>query len=238
MRLAAASFKPSGSESGFGGVQPRYVFRLDVTPTEQQLLEAMEGKTRYNIHLAERKGVSVRTAQDKTDLRFFYDILKETADRDQFLIRNFSYFERMWDLFVSRGAARIFLADYRGQAIAGTLAFRCGGRVWYLYGASSNRFRNVMPNHLLQWTMIRWAKEQGCNLYDFRGVPGSADLDDHLAGLYRFKKGFAAAFTEFIGEYDLILAPTWYFLWTRVLPAYQQVTRRLLRRSPAQGPGD
>ncbi len=230
MRLAAAGFKPSGSDSGFGGVQPRYVFRLDVTPTEQQLLEAMEGKTRYNIHLAERKGVSVRTAQDKTDLRVFYDILNETADRDQFLIRNFNYFERMWGLFVKRGAARIWLADYRGQAIAGTLAFRCGSRVWYLYGASSNRFRNVMPNHLLQWTMICWAKEQGCNLYDFRGVPGSADPDDHLAGLYRFKKGFAAVFTEFIGEYDLILAPIWYFLWTRALPAYQQVTRRLLRR--------
>ena len=89
-----------------------------------------------------------------------------------------------------------------------------------------------MPNHLLQWTMIRWAKELGCSLYDFRGVPGSADPDDHLAGLYRFKKGFAAIFTEFIGEYDLVLAPLWYFLWTQVLPAYQQVTRRLLRRSP------
>jgi lipid II:glycine glycyltransferase (peptidoglycan interpeptide bridge formation enzyme) len=235
MRLAAAGFKSGGNRSGFGGVQPRFVFRLDVTPTEQKLLEAMESKTRYNIHLAERKGVSVRIAQDAHDLRLFYDILKETADRDQFLVRNFGYFERMWDLFVSapkgHPAARIFLADYRGQVIAGTLAFHCGDRVWYLYGASSDRLRNVMPNHLLQWTMIRWAREQGCSLYDFRGVPGRTDPDDHLAGLYRFKKGFAAVFTEFIGEYDLILAPAWYFLWTRVLPAYQKVTRRLLRQS-------
>jgi lipid II:glycine glycyltransferase (peptidoglycan interpeptide bridge formation enzyme) len=241
-RLAAAGFKPGGNRSGFGGVQPRYVFRLDITPSEEKLLLAMESKTRYNIHLAERKGVSVRIARDKTDLRLFYDILKETADRDQFLIRSFSYFERMWDLFVSSAApapaARIFLADYQGQVIAGTLAFLCGDRVWYLYGASSNSLRNVMPNHLLQWTMIRWAKEQGCSLYDFRGVPGSAGQDDHLAGLYRFKKGFAAAFTEFIGEYDLVLTPCWYFLWMRALPAYQQVTRRLLRRSPAQNSDD
>ncbi|MGD0152792.1 MAG: peptidoglycan bridge formation glycyltransferase FemA/FemB family protein [Thermacetogeniaceae bacterium] len=230
-RLADTGFRPSGSQSGFGGVQPRYVFRLNITPTEQELLAAMESKTRYNIHLAERKGVSVRLAQNTTDLKTFYDILTETATRDQFLVRSFSYFERMWDLFVTRGAARIFLADHQGQAIAGTLAFHCGDRVWYLYGASSNRLRNVMPNHLLQWTMIRWAKELGCRLYDFRGVPGSADQDDHLSGLYRFKKGFAATFTEFIGEYDLVLSPSWYFLWTRVLPAYQQVTRSLMRRS-------
>jgi lipid II:glycine glycyltransferase (peptidoglycan interpeptide bridge formation enzyme) len=229
-RLSAAGFRPSGNQSGFGGVQPRFVFRLDVTPSEQELLAAMEGKTRYNIHLAERKGVVVRLAQDKTDLRLFYDILTETATRDRFLIRNFSYFERMWDLFASRGAARIWLADYQGEVIAGSLAFLCGNRVWYLYGASANRFRNLMPNYLLQWTMIRWAKELGCSLYDFRGVPGSADPDDHLAGLYRFKKGFAATFTEFIGEYDLVLAPFWYFLWTNVLPSYQEATRRLLHR--------
>jgi lipid II:glycine glycyltransferase (peptidoglycan interpeptide bridge formation enzyme) len=233
-RLAAAGFRPSGSSSGFGGVQPRFVFRLDITRPEQELLAAMESKTRYNIHLAERKGVRVRVARDATDLRAFYDILIETATRDRFLVRSFSYFERMWELFVNRdqgaSGARIFLADYQGQVIAGTLALHCGDRVWYLYGASSSRFRNVMPNHLLQWTMIRWAQGLGCRMYDFRGVPGSGDPHSHLAGLYRFKKGFAAAFTEFIGEYDLVLDPCWYFLWTRVLPAYQQMTRRLLRR--------
>jgi lipid II:glycine glycyltransferase (peptidoglycan interpeptide bridge formation enzyme) len=225
-RLTAAGFRPSGGKAGFGGVQPRYVFRLEITPSEQDLLAAMEGKTRYNIHLAERKGVSVRIARDKTDLRLFYDILQETADRDQFLVRNFGYFERMWDLFVDRGSARIFVAEHQGRVIAGTLAFHCGDLAWYLYGASSNRSRNVMPNHLLQWTMIRWAKELGCSLYDFRGVPASGDPESHLAGLYRFKKGFAATFTEFIGEYDLVLAPFWYYLWTVVLPAYQRVTHR------------
>ncbi len=102
-RLAAVGFKPSGNRAGFGGVQPRYVFRLDVTPSEQELLAAMESKTRYNIHLAERKGVSVRLARDASDLRLFYDILTETAARDRFLVRSFSYFERMWDLFVTTG---------------------------------------------------------------------------------------------------------------------------------------
>lgn len=241
-RLAAAGFEPGGNLLGFGGVQPRYVFRLDITPTLQELLEAMESKTRYNIRLAERKGVSVRLARDDADLRLFFDILTETAARDQFLIRNFGYFQRMWDLFKCAGApapgspgARVFLAGFQGRTIAGSLAFQYGDRAWYLYGASSNQFRNVMPNHLLQWTMIRWAKDLGCRMYDFRGVPGSGDPDDRLAGLYRFKKGFAATFTEFIGEHDLVLEPFWHFLWTKGLPSYK-VTRRLLRRgSPGAG---
>lgn len=226
-RLEKRGFRPAGNRVGFGGIQPRFVFRLDLTPPEEKILAAMEGKTRYNIRLAARKGVQVRVARDRSDLEIFYRLLLETAARDRFLIRACSYFERIWDLFVSRGTAQIFLAEYQGEVIAGALAFHCGERVWYLYGASGNRFRNVMPNHLLQWTMIRWAKELGCRIYDFRGVPGDADPENPLHGLYRFKKGFGARFTEFIGEYDLVLSPFWYFLWTRVLPLYRRLARFL-----------
>ncbi len=231
LRLEKRGFCPRGNRLGFGGIQPRFVFRLNLTPAEEEILAVMESKTRYNIRLAERKGVRVRTAEDRSDLKTFYDLLAETAARDRFLIRSFHYFEQIWEHFVRRGTARIFLAEYRGRAIAGTLAFHCGDRVWYLYGASSDRFRNVMPNHLLQWTMIRWARELGCRIYDFRGVPGDANPENPLHGLYRFKKGFGAQFTEFIGEYDLIISPFWYFLWTRVLPLYQQILRGLRRRS-------
>ncbi|MGB9793267.1 MAG: lipid II:glycine glycyltransferase FemX [Thermacetogeniaceae bacterium] len=229
--LERRGFRPAGGSGGFGGVQPRFVFRLDITPSEEELLAAMESKTRYNIRLAERKGVTIRVAENRRDLEVFYEILKETAARDRFLIRDFSYFEKIWELFVEKGTARIFLAEYRGEVIAGTLAFHCGHLVWYLYGASSNRWRSVMPNNLLQWTMIRWARSLGCTVYDFRGVPGTADPDHPLHGLYRFKKGFGGKFTEFIGEYDLVFSPFWYFLWRRLLPIYIRITHR---RSPGQ----
>lgn len=229
-RLVKYGFRPQEKHDGFGGIQPRFVFRLDITPSEEELLAAMESKTRYNIRLAERKGVNVRTARDRNDLKIFYDLLVETAERDRFLIRNFSYFEKIWDLFVSRGTAKIFLAEYNGEIISGTLAFHCGDVVWYLYGASGSRFRNVMPNHLLQWTMICWARSLGCRIYDFRGVPGNLNPDDPLYGLYRFKKGFGATFTEFLGEYDLVMSPFWYFLWTRFLPWYQNFLRRLRKK--------
>jgi peptidoglycan pentaglycine glycine transferase (the first glycine) len=225
-RLKMIGFRPSGDETGFGGVQPRYVFRIDITPTEEDLLAGMASKTRYNLRLAARRGVKVRVAENKDDLRTFYDLLKETAERDRFLVRDFSYFEAMWDLFVAQRTARLFLAEHEGEIIAATLAFCCGDRAWYLYGASSNRQRNVMPNYLLQWEMIRWAKSLQCSVYDMRGVPATENPEEALAGLYRFKKGFGGEFTEFIPEHDLVLSSIWYFIWEKLVPIYLKLTHR------------
>ena len=97
--------------------------------------------------------------------------------------------------------------DPEGTPIAGTLAIHYGDKVWYLYGASSNEHRNLMPNYLLQWRMIQWAVETGCRIYDFRGVSGNVSEDNPLYGLFRFKQGFGGDFTEFVGEEDLVLSP-------------------------------
>ncbi|MDN5362518.1 MAG: hypothetical protein PWP70_1565 [Moorella sp. (in: firmicutes)] len=233
--LQEKGFRLATGGAGFDGVQPRHVFRLDITPSLEELLANMHGKTRYNIRLAEKKGVVIKEDCALEDLPVFYEILKETTLRDRFLVRSYSYFETMWREMVERGYAKLFLAIYQGEPIAGTLAFIMGDKAWYLYGASSNRHRNVMPNYLLQWTMIRWAKEQGCTMYDFRGVPGILDASNPLYGLYRFKKGFNGAFTEFVGEYDLVYAPFFYWLWQTGLPLYSRVFRRLLFWRKARG---
>ncbi|MBS3975763.1 MAG: peptidoglycan bridge formation glycyltransferase FemA/FemB family protein [Syntrophomonadaceae bacterium] len=226
--LKKAGFRAADKEVGFEGVQPRFVFRLDITPPEEQLLENLHQKTRYNLRLAKRKGVTVAATENKKDLDVFYRILVETAERDRFLIRSSDYFSVLWDQLVARGYARLFLAKYQGEIIAGTLAFIFGEKTWYIYGASANRHRNVMPNYLLQWHMIRWAKQEGCTLYDFRGVPGNLTEDNPLYGLYRFKKGFNGEYTEFVGEYDLVYLPLFYWAWHRLEPLYSKGIRRLL----------
>jgi len=225
--LRDRGFRLAARGAGFDGVQPRCVFRLDITPPLEELLARMHSKTRYNIRLAEKKGVTVKSNCTLNDLPVFYELLKETTIRDRFLVRSYSYFATMWREMVERGYAKLFLAYYQGQAVAGTLAFIMGDKAWYLYGASSNSYRNVMPNYLLQWTMIQWAKEQGCTIYDFRGVPGDLDENNPLYGLYRFKKGFNGVFTEFIGEYDLAYSPFYYWLWHMALPVYSRGFRRL-----------
>ncbi|HHX95677.1 MAG TPA: peptidoglycan bridge formation glycyltransferase FemA/FemB family protein, partial [Clostridia bacterium] len=159
----------------------------------------------------------------------FYDILTVTAERDNFLVRSFEYFETLWDCLVEKGLAKLFMAEYEGHYIAGTLAFIFGDKAWYMYGASSNEHRNVMPNYLLQWTMIQWAKGKGCSMYDFRGVPGNLTEDNPLYGLYRFKKGFAAEYVEFLGEYDLVYSPFYYKAYNSMEKVYSGGVKKFLR---------
>jgi peptidoglycan pentaglycine glycine transferase (the first glycine) len=226
--LDSRGFVSAGKEDGFEGIQPKFVFRLDITPDVETLLANFHSKTRYNIRLAGRKGVVIKENCVKEDLPIFYEILQETTERDKFLVRPYSYFEEMWDCLVPSGYLKLFLAYYQEKPIAGTLAYLFGDTAWYIYGASSNEHRNVMPNYLLQWTMIKWAKENNCKLYDFRGVSGNLSKDNPLYGLYRFKKGFNGTFTEFVGEYDLVFSPFYYRLWTTLEPLYQKNIRRLI----------
>jgi len=227
--LKDQGFVPACEEGGFGGTQPRCVMQLDLAPSPEELLASCKQKTRYNIRLAGRKGVVIRDDCTREDLPLFYDILIETARRDGFLVRSLGYYEDMWDILVANNYARLFLAEYEGKAIAGAICFLFGDKCWYTYGASSNEHRNVMPNYLLQWKMIMWAKEKGCIRYDFRGVSPSrkADPEDHLYGLNRFKEGFSPRFVEYIGELDLAYSRPLYWIWRHGKPAYQSLMKHL-----------
>ena len=223
--LRSAGFKPIAAQ-GFGGTQPKCVMQLDLDKPIDELMASFKEKWRYNIRLAAKKGVTVRMDCDKSDLRTFYDLLKQTCERDGFLVRGFKYFEDMWDALVPRGYMRLVLTYHEEKPIAGAIAYLFGDKAMYTYGASSNASRNVMPNHLMQWTMIQWAHESGCKWYDFRGVSPRGDaLDEHLAGLNRFKEGFSPRFVEYIGEYDMVLSPTLYWLWNVARPRIQSMLR-------------
>lgn len=226
--LKKAGFKNASKGEGFEGVQPRYVFRLDISKDLETLLMECHQKTRYNIRLARKKGVTVTTGAGKECLPEFYKILTTTASRDRFLIRPYSYFESFYDNLQPVGQAELFMAYHEGEAIAGTLAFRMGDKAWYIYGASANRKRNLMPNYLIQWTMIEWAKEHNCTMYDFRGVPGDVGQDHPLYGLVKFKRGFGGKYTEFIGEYDLVYRSFNYAAYNILEPLYQKLVRKLI----------
>ena len=201
--MEAQGFRITGGGKNFEAIQPRYVFRLDVQgKTEEAIMAGFHQKTRYNLRLAIKKGVEVKIC-GKEAVGEFTRIMRITGQRDNFVTRGEDYFAHMLDNLGEH--CRLYMAYHDGQAIAGTLAIWYGDKVWYLYGASSNEHRNLMPNYLLQWRMIQWAVEKGCRIYDFRGVSGDLSPDNPLYGLYQFKKGFGGEFTEFIGEMDLIL---------------------------------
>jgi peptidoglycan pentaglycine glycine transferase (the first glycine) len=122
--------------------------------------------------------------------------------------------------------ARLFLAEHEGQVLAGLLLFHFGDKVWYMYGASSNDKRHLMPNHLLQWEAIRWAKAQGCGLYDMWGAPDALDENDPLWGVYRFKAGLGGRFAPHVGAYDYPVSPLLYRLYQVIMPRYLDFLRR------------
>lgn len=222
--LSEAGFRPAEiAEEGFGGTQPRYVMQVNLRPAEEELLAGFKPKWRYNIGLAERKGVRVRAAASPEDVVGFYDVLTETAERDGFKVRALSYFRDIYELFVAPGHGALFLADVGDELVAGAITLACGPRAWYVYGASSNAHRNKMPNHLMQWEMMRWAKARGCEVYDMRGVARADDTDNPLQGLNRFKEGFGAQYVEYIGEWDRIYLPGWYRLFHAAEPAVRKL---------------
>ena len=208
--LESFGFRAKEGGKNFEAIQPRYVFRLNVEgKTEEELLANFHQKWRYNIRLAERKGVTVRIC-GKEMVPAFSDLMLTTGVRDGFVTRKPEYFAAMLDNLGEH--ARLYMAfDPSDTPIAGTLAIHYGDKVWYLYGASSNEHRNLMPNYLLQWRMIQWAVETNCRIYDFRGVSGDVSEDNPLYGLFRFKQGFGGDFTEFVGEMDLVLSPVIYW---------------------------
>ncbi len=198
-------FRQITGGDGFDTIQPRFNYRLYLNGRNQQeLLMNFTQKTRYNIRVAQKHGVEVRVVGEE-HLDDFMRLMKVTGQRDGFTVRPRSYFARMLEVLGSH--ARLYMAFYQGQAVSGALTTNYGGKACYLYGASDNLFRNVMPNYLIQWEMIRWAEETGCTVYDFQGVSGNLDENHPLYGLYRFKKGFNGSLDELAGEFDFIYRP-------------------------------
>jgi peptidoglycan pentaglycine glycine transferase (the first glycine) len=210
-------------------IQPQCTILLDLTPATEDILARMKSKTRYNIRLAVRKGVMVRGGT-LNDLPGFYRLMQLTGERDGFGIHSESYYELAHQLFVPQGLAKLFLATFEDKVLAGIMAFAFGQWAWYMYGASSDEHRNLMPNYLLQWEAIQWAKERGCLTYDLWGIPDEEEevlereflkRNDGLWGVYRFKRGFGGQVVRYLGAYDHVYSPLLYWLYDKVV-SYRQ----------------
>ncbi|GCE08060.1 lipid II:glycine glycyltransferase FemX [Dictyobacter aurantiacus] len=187
-------FQQSGFKASDSVLHGRNEWVLDIYPDEKEQMAQMKEKWRYNIRLAKRKGVVVRQGHGPEDMSAFHKIFQETGERDKFYVHSQEHFEHMMSLFEPGEKAALFLAEYEGTPIAGIIVMRSGKCCWYRYGASSAQHRNVMPNHLLQWTGLQWGREHGCTYYNFMGIP--VDLSDEEGpkdpnwGVYTFKRGF------------------------------------------------
>lgn len=207
-----------------GQVQFRNSIIIDLRRSDGELLASFSPNTRRKIHLARRREITVRSATTD-DLATLYGLYRVTGERDGFLIRPQSYYQQAWGRFLQAGLAHAFIAEHRRVPLAHVILFHFGERCIYFYGASSNEERQRMPNHLLQWEALRWARAQGYRSYDFRGAPDVFDESDPLWGVYGFKRGFRGLITRGVGAWDFAPWPLPYKLWAAAWPRLQRLRR-------------
>ncbi|MGZ3103105.1 lipid II:glycine glycyltransferase FemX [Streptomyces sp. H72] len=193
-----------GGEDGFAAGQPRYVCQLPLAGrSPDEIHSGFNQQWRRNVKKAEKAGVKV-VRGDQGDLPTFYELYAETAERDGFVPRPLPYFQRMWTALTAEDPdrMRLYLAHHDGEVLAAATMLTVGEHVWYSYGASTARRREVQPNNALQWRMICDAHELGAAVYDFRGITDTLDEDNHLLGLLRFKTGAGGEAVEYLGEWE------------------------------------
>ena len=204
-------------------IQPPRTIIVDIRGTEDEILARMKQKTRYNIRLAEKKGVTVR-AWDDTES--FHSMMLITGGRDGFGIHSLEYYKRAYELLQPKRLGEILVAEYEGKPLAALFVACNGNRAYYLYGASTDEERNRMPTYLLQWEAMKWAKAYGCEVYDLWGVPDEdeATLEDNfekrrdgLWGVYRFKRGFGGELKRAAQAMDRVYNPLLYWAYLRFI---------------------
>jgi lipid II:glycine glycyltransferase (peptidoglycan interpeptide bridge formation enzyme) len=202
-------------------IQPPRTLVVDIKSSAEEILARMKQKTRYNIRLAEKKGVTVRAWEEPGE---FHQMMLLTGGRDGFGVHSREYYQRAYDLLHPKGLGELLVAEYAGRSLAALFVARNGNRAYYLYGASTDVERNRMPAYLLQWEAMKWAKAQGCEEYDLWGVPDEEEAileanfekrQDDLWGVYRFKRGFGGELKRAVQAMDRVYRPWLYRAYLR-----------------------
>ena len=239
---------------------------VDLNPTEDELLARMKQKTRYNIRLAERKGVSLRVGTLE-DLPLLYKMYAETSMRDGFVIRDEGYYQTVWNLFMKGNQSQFsnspnsqsksgqisnlqspisnlqlphaepLIAEVNSEPVAAIFVFYFARRAYYVYGMSRDAHREKMPTYLLQWEAMKRAKAKGCAAYDLWGAPDIFDESDSMWGVYRFKEGLGGKVVRTLGAWDYAPNPFWYRMYSDIMPRVLDVMRSRGRSKTKQSLG-
>jgi len=221
-----SDLKRRGWEYASDQIQFKNTVLIDLNPTEEEILARMKQKTRYNIRLAEKKGVSLRVGTSD-DLAALYTMYAETSVRDGFVIRDEGYYKTVWSLFMhsDEPSCEPIIAEVDGESAAAIFVFYFAGRAYYVYGMSRNVHREKMPTYLLQWEAMKRAKARGCTTYDLWGAPDVFDESDSMWGVYRFKEGLGGQVVRTLGAWDFAPSLFWYTMYSNIIPHVLDVMR-------------
>jgi len=192
----------------------KYTSVIDLTKIEEELLKSFKPKTRYNIHLAEKHGVSVREDNSEKAFVEYLKLLFETTKRQGFYAHNEKYHQKQWEILKDAGISHLLTAAHEGKTLSAFLLFVFNKTLYYPYGASTRENRELMAPTLLMWEAIRFGKKMGCTSFDLWGDIGpNPSPDNPYFGFHKFKEGFSPKLTEVLGTYDLVINPGLYQLY-------------------------
>ena len=245
-QAVTSELKRRGWDYSSDQIQFRNTVLIDLGLSEEELLGHMKQKTRYNIRLAEKKGVTLRVGT-LHDLGLLYRMYAETAIRDGFVIRDEDYYKTVWGRFMENAQSPVsglqssnspitnyqlstpfaepLIAEVNHEPIAAIFVFYFAGRAYYVYGMSRPLHREKMPAYLLQWEAIKRAKARGCRIYDLWGAPEVFDESDSMWGVYRFKEGLGGEVVRTLGAWDFTPSPLWYKMYSQLIPRLLDVMR-------------
>ncbi len=236
--------KRKGWEYSSDQIQFRNTVLIDLTPSEEEMLRLMKQKTRYNVRLAEKKGVTLHVGRQE-DLPMLYKMYAETSVRDGFVIRDEEYYKTVWYTFMANRQSPVsnlqssnsplttyqlpfaepLIAEVNNEPVAAIFVFYFAGRAYYVYGMSQDKHREKMPTYLLQWEAMKRAKAKGCTVYDLWGAPEIFDESDSMWGVYRFKEGLGGKVIRTLGAWDFAPSPLWYKMYSEIIPRVLDVMR-------------
>jgi len=224
-------------------IQFKNTVEVDLRAPVEELLARMKQKTRYNVRLAEKKGVTIRTGT-LDDLPMLYKMYEETSVRDGFVIRDEGYYQTVWESFMSQNGRKPFtpfaeplIAEVEGEAVAAIFVFYFGKRAYYIHGMSRDAHREKMPAYLLQWEAIKRAKQYGRKVYDLWGAPDEFNENDSMWGVFRFKEGLGGQVVRTLGAWDYAPNSLWYRMYSEIIPRILDIMRWRSREKTKQRVG-
>ena len=189
----------------------KYNFLLDLTKSEEQLLSSMHQKTRYNIRLAQKKGVKVYDSTSDRDFQIYLKLYFETTKRQKYFGHTPQYHQKVWETLKPAKMVQVLIGEYQKKPLVAWLLLNFDDTLYYPYGGSSQEHKDVMASNLVAWEAIRLGKKLNFKTFDMWGALGpDADKNDPWYGFHRFKEGYGGNHVEYIGTYDLILRPRLY----------------------------
>ena len=193
----------------------KYNFVLDLTPSLDELLKNMHQTTRYNIRLAEKKGVKVEIREDDEAFNIYLDLYFETTKRQNYHGHNREYHAQVWETLKKEKTAKIAIAFFESEPLTAWMLLNFKDTLYYPYGGSLPKHRELMHSNLVAWEAIKYGKKLNLKYFDMWGALGpNADPKDPWYGFHRFKQGYGARHVEYLGTFDLIFNYPIYLLFT------------------------